>query len=943
MIKIAISTDYSGYKFNATLLASIARRASKNVFVRCWCRGFLPESFVAEKLTVEFLPTNEPVTGRYPQSSGPSAYDRLLVIRDCLDWDRSLIMDYDQVVFCDLAPLFELDMGDHLLAAHLQGPGVDMDYAMRAWLQRPFPSNWEHVARYPYFLMPPMLNLAEMRRSGTWEKFQAAHEAFGMDEQLSLTAATEGRILPLEAKWNLFPGLHIGGNQVPDGVVHWCGWPKPWHEGAKVWRPELWESERCSWEQLRMGLWDKPLAVEVEPDDDYGVEELLKRGWKVRLLTTEPENVALKYPDLEIGRLDEMPNVSAARLERVRFGPSVNAAEWLVRLQQQPEHVILRGPVDVDVVRRVVALGYREVFPLRHPEWPAGGPMPRALVHSPVNEIRRLNAAEEWYLRKSGAAEMPHPEARITVNLSNRGVEKVMKRKVAVIVAAVGENQRHLLLLVDSVRKKFLPDEEIGFIIFAEDGPLTGDDIRTIRVKAPDDGLENLVRYRWILEAEKTLTDFDFLVLMKPQVRVTERILSEEILGAGCFACQHSAYEGEARDKVRFEENQASVAWVAPGEGLVYACSSLQGGEREAFLRAVRKMEGWIVEDEANEVSPNRGDESYWNRYLIDYPSTRMLGGKYAWRVTTKVPAGGDPKVTVLQGREVKEQKLHRFVRSAMPPKARRMDPVVSGLWIGGELPPVAELCVRAYLAHGFGFRLHAYEAIGNVPQGCEVLDAREILQEDCVFQHATGSYAPFADWFRFRLLHGKGGIWTDLDMVPLRPFEITRCPWFGMESEEQVGTAVMVFEPGHEITRLLALLAEDPAVVMPWDSREKCEAKRSLRSRTPDVRERRRTAEWACAGPPEFTRALRHFDLMKSAAPSSRLFPVRGPKWRCLYDGSEELQSLPLTHAWAVHLWSEMLRRKPRVLERMAADSLVARLMARHGMGELMVRPTEA
>lgn len=79
-------------------------------------------------------------------------------------------MDYDQLALCDLAPLFDMDLGDHLLASKMQGPGVDMAHAMQTWIRRPFPTGWEHVAGYPYFSMGPLLNLEAMRESGTWEK-----------------------------------------------------------------------------------------------------------------------------------------------------------------------------------------------------------------------------------------------------------------------------------------------------------------------------------------------------------------------------------------------------------------------------------------------------------------------------------------------------------------------------------------------------------------------------------------------------------------------------------------------------------------------------------------------------------------------------------------------------------------------------------------------------
>jgi hypothetical protein len=175
MTRLVLSTDTKGHPYLATLIASIFRRTSLSVHVRCWCRGFLPESFETARLKVEFLPALDEVTGRYPGTSGPAAYDRLLVIRDCPDWDLCMVMDYDQLLLCDLAPLFEMDLGDHLLAAQMQGPGADMAYAMRVRLKRPIPEGWEHLAKHPYFLMPSRLTLKAMREAGAWENFLKAH------------------------------------------------------------------------------------------------------------------------------------------------------------------------------------------------------------------------------------------------------------------------------------------------------------------------------------------------------------------------------------------------------------------------------------------------------------------------------------------------------------------------------------------------------------------------------------------------------------------------------------------------------------------------------------------------------------------------------------------------------------------------------------------------
>jgi hypothetical protein len=52
-LNIALSTDARGHEYNATLIASILRRTAWDVHVRCWCVGFLPESFEVGKLKVE--------------------------------------------------------------------------------------------------------------------------------------------------------------------------------------------------------------------------------------------------------------------------------------------------------------------------------------------------------------------------------------------------------------------------------------------------------------------------------------------------------------------------------------------------------------------------------------------------------------------------------------------------------------------------------------------------------------------------------------------------------------------------------------------------------------------------------------------------------------------------------------------------------------------------
>lgn len=427
IFNFAVSSDAAGFGPLATTIGSIARRTNTKIHVRVWCRSFIQDNFASGHLNVEFIDSKEEVTGQYPSHVNSAVFDRLRVIRDCPDWDRCLVLDYDQLVLTDLWPLYSMDLGDHLLAARMHGPGVDMDYAMRVWRNEPMPEGWEHVAKYPYFTMGPLLNLAAMREAGTWDKLMAAHAAFNADEQLALTAATGGRTLGFDKRWNLFPSVDGLGDEVPDGVIHWMGWPKPWHGDPQLWRCDLWESERVTWEHLRMGLWDKPRALEVGGADHRSSRALAERGWKVIRVgtpaadplsaeaaapgTDAPSTAGTEatipepaFPDLSTvdpATLPALLSADAPPVDLLRLGPDINPAEVLAGLSRLPHRLVLRGPRPADDLRALQQRGFRREFRIERDAWPEGGPHPKVLEYQPASDPTSLSAAEDLYLERA--------------------------------------------------------------------------------------------------------------------------------------------------------------------------------------------------------------------------------------------------------------------------------------------------------------------------------------------------------------------------------------------------------------------------------------------------------------------------------------------------------------------------------------------------------------
>jgi mannosyltransferase OCH1-like enzyme len=98
---------------------------------------------------------------------------------------------------------------------------------------------------------------------------------------------------------------------------------------------------------------------------------------------------------------------------------------------------------------------------------------------------------------------------------------------------------------------------------------------------------------------------------------------------------------------------------------------------------------------------------------------------------------------------------------------------IIQGLWIGSELSVMERLSIVSFLRNGHEYHLYAYDELPNVPAGAIIKDANEILPASEIFQYKDRpSYAGFANYFRYKLLFERGGWWSDVDVVCLRPFD---------------------------------------------------------------------------------------------------------------------------------------------------------------------------
>src|SRR5580704_13864394 len=143
----------------------------------------------------------------------------------------------------------------------------------------------------------------------------------------------------------------------------------------------------------------------------------------------------------------------------------------------------------------------------------------------------------------------------------------------------------------------------------------------------------------------------------------------------------------------------------------------------------------------------------------------------------------------------------------------------VQMFWHGAALSRIERLCMASFLAHGHPLDLYVYDAPAALPAGVRLMPPEEILPRTLLFRHRrTGSLGSFSDWFRYRLLNERGGIWADTDVVCLAPLAYPQPEIFGWQDERTINNAVLALPQGHPLAVWLEACCEDPNRLLPYD-----------------------------------------------------------------------------------------------------------------------------
>lgn len=213
------------------------------------------------------------------------------------------------------------------------------------------------------------------------------------------------------------------------------------------------------------------------------------------------------------------------------------------------------------------------------------------------------------------------------------------------------------------------------------------------------------------------------------------------------------------------------------------------------------------------------------------------------------------------------------------------MQDIIQGLWIGDNISRLELLSLRSFVANGHPFHLYLYAPLPEIPAGVTVFDANEIIPYDEIQKTHGGSYAMFADKFRYKLLYLKGGWWVDLDIICLKPFEFESPHIFGLELEpdgdSKVGNAVLKVPPGSELIKACLDISSSVNIA---------------------------DLPWGATGPHLLTQLVQVMGLTECIQPYETFYPIH---WWQMGQLLETGQHKPdLKKSYAVHLWNEYWRR---------------------------------
>ena len=275
-------------------------------------------------------------------------------------------------------------------------------------------------------------------------------------------------------------------------------------------------------------------------------------------------------------------------------------------------------------------------------------------------------------------------------------------------------------------------------------------------------------------------------------------------------------------------------------------------------------------------------------------------------------------------------------------------DKVVVGFWHNRDgnnrlIPNIPLMSIKSFIGNCKEYQLYSYQQFDNVPDGCKLIDAREIMPEDQLFIHKSGSLAVFPDYFRIHLLlKNHDAIWSDTDNILIK--DCFDNDVVVAKQDGRIQSSFLYFgnsSIGDEIRKCIKQFVDDPTRFRHYDSDQMRRFKfKGLlhKMRMSNNENFRPQLEWQMAGSELYTSIFRYLNIMDLSYDYYKYFnPYKYTVQRELYiDDIKTIDVSKFKDVGVLILSTDLLRREPDICQNFNSNSFIANLLKKYKMQSL-------
>lgn len=210
--------------------------------------------------------------------------------------------------------------------------------------------------------------------------------------------------------------------------------------------------------------------------------------------------------------------------------------------------------------------------------------------------------------------------------------------KIAILYICTGKYDIFWKDFYLSCEKNFIKEAEKEYFVFTDAPKIEFEseskNIRKIYQENLGWPNNTLMRYDIFLKAQDQIASFDYCFFFNANLIFMKPIAAAEFLPHNqqkLVACLHPGFYNKPKNKLPYDRNKNSLAYIPYGSENNYFQGAINGGITSEFIKAMKELDGNIKKDLENNIVATWHDESHWNKFLLGRTDVKILTPSYLY------------------------------------------------------------------------------------------------------------------------------------------------------------------------------------------------------------------------------------------------------------------------------------------------------------------------